>query len=49
MYTIVILNNNKRTCYVKDFMGNIYYWGSYDECSDMIRELEKEVFSNAAN
>lgn len=42
IYVIVVMNKNKKTCFVKDYQGNIYYWGSYDECEAMIKELEKE-------
>lgn len=41
-YVIVVMNMNKKTCYVRDYKYNVYYWGSYEDCEEMIKELEKE-------
>ena len=45
MYTIVKDENRKGWAYVKDYVGNTWYYGTLKECKEFIKQIE-EVFAN---
>lgn len=47
MYTIVKDEFRKGWGYVRDYVGNTWFYGTLKECQEFINQIE-EVFSNAS-
>ena len=46
MYTIVKDESRRGWAYVKDYVGNTWFYGTLQECKEFIKQIE-EVFSDA--
>ncbi len=46
MYSIVKDENRKGWGYVRDYVGNTWFYGTLKECKEFINQIE-EVFSDA--
>ena len=47
MYTIVKDEFRKGWAYVKDYVGNIWFYGTIKECKEFIKQIE-EVYAHEA-